>query len=74
MRVQPAPLRAVRDYMEERSIQYREVGALVSVTGFNGVKADLSGVKDIEGVRISTRPGNLEDVFLAITGRELRDE
>lgn len=74
MRVQPASLRAVRDYMEERSIQYREVGALVSVTGFNGVKADLSGVKDIEGVRISTRPGNLEDVFLAITGRELRDE
>lgn len=73
LRVAPAALRTVRDYLTEREITYREVGALVSVTGLNGDRPDLSGLSDVEGVRTSYRAGNLEDVFLAITGRELRD-
>ncbi len=73
LRVAPASLRTVREYLTGRSISYREVGALVSVTGANGDRPDLSGLAGVEGVRTSYRAGNLEDVFLAITGRELRD-
>jgi lipooligosaccharide transport system ATP-binding protein len=74
LRVTPASLRTVREYLDERSITFREVGALVSVTGVNGDRPDLSGLESVEGVRTSYRAGNLEDVFLSITGRELRDE
>jgi lipooligosaccharide transport system ATP-binding protein len=73
LRVSPASLRTVRDYLNEKSITFREVGALVSVTGVNGDRPDLSGLDGLDGVRTSYRAGNLEDVFLAITGRELRD-
>ncbi|NQW20424.1 MAG: ATP-binding cassette domain-containing protein [Chloroflexi bacterium] len=74
LRVDPASLRTVRDYLNVREMSFREVGALVSVTGVNGDRPDLSGLTDVEGVRSSYRSGNLEDVFLSITGRELRDE
>lgn len=73
LRVEPASLRIVREFLSERDISFREVGALVSVTGANGDRPDLSGLSDVEGVRTTYRAGNLEDVFLAITGRELRD-
>ena len=73
LRVSPVSIRTVRGYLTEQNITFREVGALVSVTGANGDRPDLSGLKDVEGVRTSYRAGNLEDVFLAITGRELRD-
>jgi lipooligosaccharide transport system ATP-binding protein len=73
LRVAPAALRNVREYLTGRNITFREVGALVSVTGANGDRPDLSGLAGEEGVRTSYRAGNLEDVFLAITGRELRD-
>jgi lipooligosaccharide transport system ATP-binding protein len=73
LRVAPAALRTVREYLTERDITFREVGALVSVTGVNGDRPDLSGLDNVEGVRTTYRAGNLEDVFLAITGRELRD-
>ena len=73
MRVTPAALRNVREYLDTHSINFREVGALVSVTGVNGERPDLSGLEDAEGVCTSYRVGNLEDVFLVITGKELRD-
>jgi len=73
LRVAPASLRTVREYLTERGMTFREVGALVSVTGLNGDRPDLWGLSDVEGVRTSYRAGNLEDVFLAITGKELRD-
>jgi len=73
LRVAPASLRTVREYLTARGMTFREVGALVSVTGLNGDRPDLSGLSDVEGVRTSYRAGNLEDVFLAITGKELRD-
>ena len=73
LRVAPASLRMVREYLSERDISFREVGALVSVVGVNGDRPDLSGLSGDEGIRTSYRAGNLEDVFLAITGRELRD-
>jgi lipooligosaccharide transport system ATP-binding protein len=73
LRVSPVSIRTVRGYLTEQNITFREVGALVSVTGANGDRPNLTGLKDVEGVRTSYRAGNLEDVFLAITGRELRD-
>jgi len=74
LRVAPASLRTVREYLTGRDISFREIGALVSVTGVNGDRPGLSGLSDVEGVRTSYRAGNLEDVFLSITGRELREE
>jgi len=74
LRVSPLSIRAVRAYLTDQYISFREVGALISVTGVNGDRPDLSRLKDFEGVRTSYRAGNLEDVFLAITGRELRNE
>ncbi|MGY8880164.1 MAG: ABC transporter ATP-binding protein [Dehalococcoidia bacterium] len=73
LRVSPVSIRTVRGYLTEQNIMFREVGALISVMGVNGDRPDLSGLNDVEGVRTSYRAGNLEDVFLAITGRELRD-
>jgi lipooligosaccharide transport system ATP-binding protein len=74
LRVAPASLRTVREYLTGRDISFREVGALVSLIGVNGDRPDLSGLSEVEGVRTSYRAGNLEDVFLSITGRELREE
>ena len=72
LRVVPALLRSVREYLVKLEINFREVGALISVTEGSGDRPDLTGLLDREGVQISYRPGNLEDVFLSITGRELR--
>ena len=48
-----------------------QVGAIFVVRGSNGRRADLSG---ISGARVSYRAANLEDVFLSLTGKGLRDE
>ena len=48
-----------------------EIGAIFVVRGSNGQRADLS---NISGARVSYRAANLEDVFLTLTGRGLRDE
>lgn len=48
-----------------------EVGAMATITSDNGNRPDIA---DIDGVRVTYRQGNLEDVFITLTGRELRDE
>ena len=73
VRVAPGSLRRVRDYLRKNEISFREVGALISVTEAEGVAPDLSELDEVDGVRTSYRVGNLEDVFLTLTGRELRD-
>ena len=73
VRVAPGSLRRVRDYLHRHEISFREVGALISVTEAEGVAPDLSELDEVDGVRTSYRVGNLEDVFLTLTGRELRD-
>ena len=47
---------------------WREVGTVVHVLGHNG---DRPRVPPIGGTRVTYRPGNLEDVFLAVAGRGL---
>jgi lipooligosaccharide transport system ATP-binding protein len=64
-------MQAVRERVAGGPYRMNEAGALVTITSSNGDRADLS---DIDGVRVAYREGNLEDVFLALTGRELRDE
>ena len=50
---------------------YRDAGAVITVTSPSGARPDLSG---LEGVRVSYRPSNLEDVFLSVAGTRLTDE
>ena len=47
---------------------WREVGNVLHVLGHNGQRPQVPAVS---GVRVTYRPGNLEDVFLAVAGRGL---
>ncbi len=62
---------ALRERLAGTPFHLSEVGAMATVTSNNGNRPDIS---DISGIRVTFRPGNLEDVFIALTGRELRDE
>ncbi len=44
---------------------------MIRVAGHNGRRPKLP---PMDGVRVTYRPGNLEDVFLAVAGRGLGDE
>ena len=60
----------VVDWIGSAGLDYREAGAVITVTSPSGGRPDLSG---LDGVRVSYRPSNLEDVFLSVAGRELTD-
>ncbi len=60
----------VRSHLKSAGYQYREVGVVINVSGQNGERPQLPSM---DGVRITYRPGNLEDVFLAVSGRDLTD-
>lgn len=69
-----APSSARKDvigWISNSGLNYREAGAVITVTSANGGRPDLSG---LDGVRVSYRPSNLEDVFLSVAGIELTDE
>lgn len=61
----------LRERIAGTSFHLNEVGAMATITSNNGKRPDLSG---IDGMRVTYRSGNLEDVFITLTGRELRDE
>ncbi len=62
---------SVQRQLKESGYETAEIGAIFTVRGLNGSRADLS---NLSGARISYRAANLEDVFLMLTGRDLRDE
>ena len=62
---------SVHRQLEETDYEVAEIGAIFTVRASNGRRADLT---KISGARVSFRPPNLEDVFLSLTGRGLRDE
>jgi lipooligosaccharide transport system ATP-binding protein len=64
-------LKALRERLEGNAYTLHEAGAMVTITSQTGARPDIS---NIDGVRVTYRPGNLEDVFITLTGRELRDE
>jgi lipooligosaccharide transport system ATP-binding protein len=73
VRASAATRQAVLASLRGAGYQCVEVGALINVTSQNGERPD-PGPAALNGARVSYRSANLEDVFLALTGRELRDE
>ena len=68
VRASAAARAEVRAALTAAGCPWREVGTVVHVLGHNG---DRPRVPPIDGTRVSYRPGNLEDVFLAVAGRGL---
>ena len=56
--------------LQNHPIEVEDRGDSVLLYGMNGATS-LDG---LDGFQITTRPGNLEDVFLRLTGRGLREE
>ena len=71
VRVSNGVRKDVVNWIGNAGLDYREAGAIITVTSPNGDRPDLSGLK---GVRVTYRPSNLEDVFLSMAGRKLTDE
>ncbi len=71
VRVSDGVRKDVVNWIGNAGLDYREAGAIITVTSPNGDRPDLSG---LAGVRVSYRPSNLEDVFLSMAGRKLTDE
>ena len=72
IRAEPWAIGSIRESLDSQGYRYAQTGAMLSVVvppaGFDVSKLSLNGA------RVMRRPGNLEDVFLALTGRELRNE
>lgn len=64
----------LRRQLDEEGRDYSEVGPRILVTAPRGAKPDVSTLTGIVDMRVTYRPAHLEDVFLVLTGRELRDE
>lgn len=64
----PEQLRAA---LRDQGIAFRQVGQVLRIIGRDGAPAPRP---DLEGAEISVRAPNLEDVFLALAGRQLRAE
>ena len=71
VRVSNGSRQDVVKWIQEAGFAYREAGAMITVASRSGSRPDLSG---LEGVRVSYRPSNLEDVFLTVAGTKLTDE
>ena len=65
---------ALRRQLDEENRDYSEVGPRVLVTAPRDTKPDVSTLTGLAKMRVTYRPAHLEDVFLVLTGRELRDE
>ena len=71
VRVSNGSRREIVSWIANAGLDYRDAGAVITVTSPSGARPDLSG---LEGVRVSYRPANLEDVFLSMAGRTLTDD
>ena len=58
----------IRAALAATGCAWREVGAVLHVLGHDGQRPQVPPMDD---VRVTYRPGNLEDVFLAVAGRGL---
>ena len=59
---------AVRKALTAAGYTWREAGTVLHVLGQNGQRPQ---VPPVDGLRVTYRAGNLEDVFLAVAGRGL---
>ena len=71
VRVSNGRRRDVVSWIADAGLYCRDAGAVITVTSPSGDRPDLSG---LEGVRVSYRPANLEDVFLSVAGTTLADD
>ena len=65
---------ALRRQLDAEGRDYSEVGPRFLVTAPKGTKPEVATLTDIAPMRVTYRPAHLEDVFLFLTGRELRDD
>ncbi len=64
------PRERVRQALLDEDARFREVGAVFRVIGHDGAEPRLP---PLEGIQVSRRAANLEDVFLSLAGRALGD-
>jgi len=62
---------SIRGALSKAGIEWLELGTLFRLTGDGSAAMALP---ELPGVRVDVRSANLEDVFLKLTGRELREE
>jgi len=63
----------VVQYLDNAGIHYDSGGEVLQVRTKNPKDITDKLRESFQGIRIITRPGSLEDVFLLLTGRRLRD-
>jgi lipooligosaccharide transport system ATP-binding protein len=71
LRLDGASRELVREALRAAGCEWREVGALFRLSGDGSDAPDL---RALPGVRLDRRAATLEDAFLHLTGKELREE
>ena len=71
VRVSNGVRRDVVSWIRDAGFDFRVSGTTITVTSGAGERPDLTG---LQGVSVTYRPSNLEDVFLSVAGRKLLDE
>ena len=72
IRVPEDERRELAEKLRGKGVEVEETGDGVMLFGEDGRFAQVESVLD--GMQVTRRPGNLEDVFLRLTGRVLRDQ
>ncbi len=71
LRLNGASREKVRSELAEAGFEWLEVGAIFRISGDGAAAAKL---ESIPGVRVDLRAATLEDVYMSLTGKELREE
>jgi lipooligosaccharide transport system ATP-binding protein len=71
VRPNPGARESVLAQVERRGLDYMDRGAALAVATNGNGRGDFAGIEDAV---VTFRPANLEDVFLKLTGRRLREE
>ena len=58
--------------LSQKGLNYEDTGYSVSIYDINGTSSEAEAM--LKGYDLYWRPANLEDVFLRLTGRGLREE
>ena len=72
IRARQADAASLEQDLQSRGIEYEDRGDSVLLYGENG--SLFLGRTEMDGRQVIRRPGNLEDVFLRLTGRGLREQ
>ncbi len=67
------PDQTVRNYLQKKGCQFEEIGKRIIVNLDNGDDLFLDLTRNVRREGCTLRPATLEDLFLKLTGRELRE-